>query len=74
MTSEFTDITNTIGVVLFFGVLAGVLADKYRIPKMIPLIFVGIGLSSFSPGFLLNFEFVSGLLILAILEGSDTDP
>ncbi|MHA2100752.1 MAG: cation:proton antiporter [Candidatus Kariarchaeaceae archaeon] len=56
MTGELTDITNTIGVVLFFGVLAGVFADKYSIPKMIPLIFVGIGLSSFRPDFLLNFE------------------
>lgn len=48
-------VVNTIAIVLTTGVFAGVFAEKYRVPKMVVLIMVGIFFSFFKPSVIVDF-------------------
>ena len=56
MASELSLILNTFGIMLFFGTLAGVFSEKINIPRMIPMIVLGIILSFIKPEGLINFS------------------
>lgn len=56
MADEAILVINTISIVLFFGVLAGTLAERLRIPKMVPLILIGIVISFIGPSIIVDFE------------------
>ncbi|MHA2502949.1 MAG: cation:proton antiporter domain-containing protein [Candidatus Kariarchaeaceae archaeon] len=45
MASSLTLVVNTVGLILFLGTLMGVLAERYKLPKMIPLLLGGLLIS-----------------------------
>ncbi|MHA2092351.1 MAG: cation:proton antiporter [Candidatus Kariarchaeaceae archaeon] len=54
--SDVDVVINTIAIIIFGGIVAGRIAERFNFPKMVILILIGVGLSAYESAHLIDFS------------------